>query len=90
MELCGTAAQGSNSSSRRLGWQVQLARNRERHAVLFAEEGSVHTLTHGEDKLDLLQINTLSLEIRYSSGKVGEAVSSESQSKEQEVTRKPS
>lgn len=70
MELCGTAEQGSNSSSRRLGWQVQLARNRERHAVLFAEEGSVHTLTHGEDKLDLLQINRLSLEIRYNSGKV--------------------
>lgn len=51
---------------------------------------SPYTLTHGEDKLDLLQINTLSLEIRYGSGKVGEAVSSESQSKEQEVTRKPS
>ena len=58
--------------------------------MLFAEEGSVHTLTHGEDTLDLLQINRLSLEIGYSSGKVGEAVSSESQSKGQEVTRKPS
>lgn len=89
-KLRDTAAQGINSSSKRLGWQVQLARNCERHAVLFAEKGSIHNLTHCGDKLDLLQINRQSLEIGYSSEKVGETVSSENQSKGQEVTRKPS
>lgn len=56
MELDGTAAQGINNSSKRLEWQVQLARNWERHAVLFVEKGSIHTLTHPEDKVDLLQV----------------------------------
>ena len=76
MELRGTAAQGINSSSNRLGWQVQLARNWERRVVLFAEKGSVLTLTHCGDKLDLLQINRQRLEIGYSSENVGETVSS--------------
>lgn len=45
-----------NCSSERLGWQVQLAGHGERHAVLFAEKGAVHTLTHCGDKLDLMQL----------------------------------
>lgn len=65
LELQGTAAQGIDSSSNRLEWQVQLARNWERHAVLFAEKGSILTLTHCGDKLDLLQINKQRLEIGY-------------------------
>lgn len=76
LELDGTAAHGIKSSSKRLEGQVQLARNWERRAVLFVEKGSIHTLTHPGDKLDLLQINRQSLEIGYSSEKVGETVSS--------------
>lgn len=76
LELQGTAAQGIDSSSNRLEWQVQLARNWERHAVLFAEKGSILTLTHCGDKLDLLQINKQRLKIGYNSENVGETVSS--------------
>lgn len=84
-ERGGMAARDINSSSKGLGWQVQLASNWERHAVLF-KEGSIHTLTHCGDKLDWLQLIGKAWKLDIVQKRLERQF--KNQSKEQDVTRK--